>query len=137
MPYEGLAVRHTAIATKAVNHGNPCIENGFPGVAFKTTQLNAYVAPNSTAAQQIGIGEGFVIQIGGVHEVAAARFAGAALPALGAAVYITLADNVLVLAATAVTAGLVEAEYSKFGRVDRIDATRGVAYINAEARDTF
>lgn len=137
MPYEGLAVRHTAVATKATVHGAPCIEEGFPGVAFKNTQLDAYVKPGTTPATQIASSESFVIQVGGMHEIAAAKFPGAALPARGTAIYITLADNVLVFAATAVTAGLVTAGYSKYGRVDSVDTVRGVALVNAEARDTF
>lgn len=137
MPYEGLAVRHAAVATKATVHGAPCIEDGFPGVAFKNTQLNAYVDPSLAAATQIVVGESFAIQFGGMHEIAAAKFPGGTLPARGTAIYITLADNSLVLAATAVASGLVQAGYSKFGRIDRLDTARSVAYVNAEARDTF
>lgn len=130
MPYEGLGRRHAAVATKAVNHGDPTIENGFPGVAFKQQQLGAFVDPTSTAARQIAVGESFVIQFGGVHEVAGALIPGgvAAAP-VGTPIYITDADNTLVLAAGA---GI-----SKFGRVESVDTTRSVVHVNAEARDTF
>jgi hypothetical protein len=128
MPYNGPGLRHDAVATKAVNHGDPVIEDGFPGVAFKNTQLGAYADPTSATISQIAIGETFTIQVGGIVEVAAAKITGGlgAAP-LGTALYIAAATNMLNTTNT----------NPKFGRVTKVDSTRGVVLVNTNARDTF
>ena len=126
MPYNSPGLRRDATATKAVNHGDPTIEGGFPGVAFKNAQLGAYSDPTAAAATQVQVGEDFTIVLGGIVEVRAAKITGG-LPAAGTALYIDASTNMLNTTNT----------NPKFGRVDRVDSTRGVAYVNTNARDTF
>jgi hypothetical protein len=96
MPSNGPGLRQDSVATKAVLHGDPCVETGFPGVAFKNAQINRYVDPISTAARQVQVGESFTIMLGGTVEVKASLFPGG-LPAAvaGEPVYIRAVDNVL------------------------------------------
>jgi hypothetical protein len=74
MPYEGLGVRHEAVATKVCQHGQIVVEDHFVGAAFKALQLTPYVDPNAKdeqgrlLGQQIAVGEEFEIQVGGEHE---------------------------------------------------------------------
>jgi len=56
---------------------------------------------------------------------------------VGDPVYITLADNSLADAAEALTSGLVEAAYSKFGRITAIDEDTERATVNLNLRDTL
>src|SRR5260221_202149 len=98
MPLQGTGKRHVAIATKTVVHGAPVCEDGYPGIAAKSTQLGRYVDPASAAATLIAIGEDFVIMLGGVQEVLAANVpggVGAAPP--GTPVWINEDTNALVL----------------------------------------
>lgn len=129
MPYNAPGLRKRAVATKIVSHGDPVVELGFAGVAFKTNQLNAFVSPTAAAVRSIAVAEPFIIQLGGVVEVAAAKITGglAAVPE-GTAVYIVPADNLITAVATANT---------KFGRVDSVDTARGVARINTNAKDSI
>lgn len=130
MPYEGVGARHDAVATKIVKHGNPCVENGFPGTAAKNAQLDRFVRPGSAEATDVAVGEPFVIQLGGVHEVSGAQIPGgvAAAP-VGTPIFITTATNAIVLAAGV---GI-----EKFGRVTEVIASRNIVRVNADARDTF
>lgn len=129
MPYEGPGERYSAIATKATTHGAPAVELNHPGIAAKSAQVAPMVpsVANATVAQQIAIGEEFVIMMSGSHEVATSL-----LPAgyaVGTQLWIATADNSLQSAAAA---GRV-----KFGVIDDIDATRGVAHVNLNLRGTF
>lgn len=137
MPYEGLGVRHKAVATKTTVHAAACIENGFPGVAFKTTQLGRFVDPSTAAATTIAIGESFEIQVGGIHEVP--RTGNLATADVGAAavadIYIRDVDNVLGLAAQALTGAVLSAGWSKFGKVTARDATRTPQVLRVNAND--
>lgn len=130
MPYEGLGARHSTVATKAVTHGRPCVEDGFPGIAAKNSQLDRFVNPATAAATQVIVGESFMIQLGGIHEVRGTDIPGgiAAAPK-GTPIYITTATNAIVLAAGA---GIV-----KYGRVTEVVAARDIVRVNADARDTF
>lgn len=123
MPYEGLGLRHTAVATKACRHGQVVTEDGFVGTAFKVEQVDRFTRPAD--AQDIAIGEEFELQIGGVHEAPAAG----AIAALGVGdpVYITEATNALVAAAGA---GILPV-----GRITEVDASRtpDVLRINSNA----
>lgn len=137
MPYEGVGVRHKAVATKAVVHGAAAIENGFPGVAFKTIQLTRYIDPSTAAATLIAIGESFVIQVGGVHEVP--RTGNLATGDVGAAavsdIYINSADNSLGLAAQALTGAVLNAGWQKFGKVTARDTTRNPQVLRVNSND--
>jgi hypothetical protein len=132
MPAQGPGLRHKCFATKAVDHGAVCIEQGFPGVAFKQKQLGPFADPEGTgiaSPRRIAVGEEFVVQLMGIVEAPlSGAIAGAAA---GAAIYITDATNALGLAPGA---GI-----SKFGRITSIDTSRtpSVALINTNMRDTF
>lgn len=129
MPTEGPGSRFSVVATKATAHGKCAVERHHPGVAAKSTQAApAYPSvANALAAQQIAIGEEFVIMLTGLHEVLVADLPAGAVA--GDAVFIREADNVLVNAAGA---GII-----KFGRISSIDATLGRALVNLNLRDTF
>lgn len=137
MPSEGAGERYSVVATKAVVHGKPAVEKKHPGIAAKSAQAApaAVSVANATAAQQIAIGEEFVIMLTGLHDVAVADLPGGA--AVGDPLYIEIADNSLANAAEALTSGLVEAEYVKFGRISAIDATLGIAQVNLDLRSTL
>lgn len=138
MPYEGLGVRHTAVATKLVKHGGATIENGFPGIAFKVKNLGRFVDPATAAATDIPIGEVFEIQVGGIHEVPrAGNLAAADVGAAGVSdIYIRDADNVLGLAAQALGAdNVLDAGWSKFGKVTERDTTRNPQVLRVNAND--
>lgn len=137
MPYEGVGMRHRAVATKVTVHGAACIENGFPGIAFKNAQLGQYVDPSTAAATQIAVGEGFEIQVGGVHEVP--RTGNLATADVGAAavsdVYILSTDNTLGLAAQALTGAVLTANWQKFGKVTFRDTSRTPQVLRINAND--
>lgn len=137
MPLEGPGRRFDAIATKATTHGAPAVELNHAGVAAKSTQIPA-MAPslaNAAIAQQIAIGEDFVIMMDGVHEVVTGSLPGGA--ATGNALYIKVADNSLHLAADALTAGVLNAGFVKYGLIDSIDTTLGRAQVNLTQRSSF
>jgi hypothetical protein len=129
MPIEQPGSRYSVVATKATSHGKPAVEKNHPGIAAKSAQAApAYPSvANALAAQQIAIGEEFVIMLTGAHEVAVADLPAGA--AVGDAVFIRVADNVLVNAAGA---GIV-----KFGRISSIDTALGRSLVNLNLRDTF
>ena len=113
-------------ATKAVNHGLPCVESGMVGVAIKQKALGVG-AGSGIPQKQIGIGEAFVIINKGVVEVANLITA-----VKGSAIYIVTATNLLTLVAT----GNV-----KFGRCVEVAGTRGtptgMMRVDLDAKDTF
>jgi hypothetical protein len=137
MPMEGPGRRYDATATKATAHNQPVVELNHPGIAAKSTQI-APAAPsvaNAIAAQQIAIGEDFVIMLDGDH-----TFASSFLPsgaAAGSQLYIKASDNSLHLAVDAVTSGVLNAGFLKFGVVDYIDTTNAVVSVNLNLRSTF
>ena len=129
MPFEGPGKRYAVTATKATTHGAPAVENNHAGVAAKSAQIAPMVpsVANAATAQQIGIGEQFVVMMEGLHEVKTSL-----LPAgyaVGTQLWIATADNSLQNAAAA---GRV-----KFGVIDDIDTTRGVAHVNLSQRSSF
>lgn len=128
MPTQGPGARHDAVATKAVLHGDPCIEDNIPGVAFKSTQSLPYTDPTTATIKTVQVSEAFVIEFGGMVEARTAAFVGAALPTKGAKLYIVSASNLL----TTVATGNV-----KFGIAEAILTSRGLAKINTNARDSF
>lgn len=127
MPFGGEGKTHEAVATKLVLHGDPVIEDGFVGVAFKSLAMpgtNPSTA-NVLAATQIQIGENFIIKMGGLKRIRAAKYLGGstAAAAIGDDVYITAADN-------AITETASMNVY--FGKVERKDAN--FVYVNMDAR---
>lgn len=129
MPLEGPGRRYPATATKATVHGAPAVEVKHAGIAAKSAQV-APMAPsvaNAAIAQQIPIGEQFVIMLDGTHEVATSLLPGGA--AVGDALWIVIADNTL---ANAAAAGRV-----KFGIIDAIDTVLGRAVVNLTQRSSF
>jgi len=118
-------------ATKAVNHGFPCTELGFTGVAIKQLLPPGGTGLASNLFVQVQVGEKFVIQTKGQVYVANTD-AAATTFAKGAAVYIIAATNLL----TSASAGNL-----KFGRVMEIAGERGVGTgqmrVDLEARDSF
>lgn len=136
MPLTGPGTRQDVVATKAVAHGKPVIEHLIPGIAFKAAQAApAYpTVANAVAAQQIAIGEDFVIDFTGAHEVAAADLPGGGAAsfgsnAVGTPLWITSADNTL---AAAAGSGKV-----KFGVITELDTVHFRALVNFNLRDTF
>jgi hypothetical protein len=131
MPYEGKGARHVvATADKACVHGQIVSEDGFVGRAFKSSQPNRFVTP--AAADDIAIGEEFVLMLGGVMEAPASGNLAAA--AVGNDVYINSANNTLGLAAQGITGAALNAGWLPVGKVTEIDVSRNpdVVRINAE-----
>lgn len=95
MPAEGPGVRQSLIATKATEHGAPVVEKKHPGIAAKSAQVEpmAATAANALLADNIGIGEEFVVMLGGVHEIPSALLPGGAVE--GDGLWIREADNLL------------------------------------------
>ena len=112
-------------------HGQIVSENGFVGAAFKTKQVTWQTLP--AAADDIAVDEEFVMELGGILE--APMTGNLAAVAVGNAVYIRTTDNVLQLAAQALTAAVLNAATLPVGVVTEIDVTRtpDVARINANA----
>lgn len=129
MPIEGPGARYVATATKAATHGAPAVELNHAGVAAKSAQIAPMVpsVANAAIAQQIAVGEQFVIMLKGRHEVASALLPGGAVA--GTQLWINPADNTL---KSATSAG-----YVKFGVVDSIDATHARALVNLDQRGSF
>lgn len=149
MPSEGPGRRHSVVFTKQTVHGDPAVENCVAGVAAKSTQAipAAVSVANATAAQQIAVGEEAVIMCGGLHEVANAKLPGSVVTvaelAAGsstlakAALYIQHSNNALVLAATALSSGLLQAGFSKFGLIVERDDVLGRTTVNLNLRSAF
>lgn len=95
MPTQGPGLRHDTTATKAVLHGDPVVENNYIGIAFKNTQLTAFIDPLTTAARQIAVGEQFTVVLEGMTEVRSALVPGGLAITPGTALYISGADNTL------------------------------------------
>lgn len=137
MPLEAPGRRYDAIATKATTHGSPVVELNHAGIAAKSEQVAPMVpsVANAAIAQQIAIGEEFIIMMDGQHEVLISALPGGA--AAGNPVYIKVADNTLALAATALTAGVLNAGFVKFGLLDSLDTDLGTAVVNLTQRSSF
>lgn len=125
------------IATKQVVHKKPAVEKKHPGIAHKSTQAAPAVVSvaNAAAAQVIVVGEEFVIAMYGTWPVLVAELPGGAVVQDG--LWIRIADNVLVNAAEALTGGITEAAYVKFGVISEIDTVLGRALVNLNLRDTL
>jgi hypothetical protein len=134
VPAEQPGSRYSVTATKATEHGKPAVENRHAGVAAKSEQADpAYPnAANALLAQDIAIGEEFVIMLDGAHELLVADLPAGA--AVGDGLWIEIADNSLANAAEAQTGGITEAAYVKFGVISSIDVTAGRALVNLNQR---
>jgi hypothetical protein len=138
MPYQANIGRARRIATKEVMHGDPAVELGTPGTAAKSTQSQPGVpnAANAEVARTILEDEGFVIFHAGIVSVRTDLLPAGAEE--GDPLYITEADNSLADAAEALTAGVLEAGFVKFGRVEGEDASSADhTLVNLDLRDTF
>jgi hypothetical protein len=132
MPYEGLGLRHTAIATKDCVHGQIVEEDGFVGAAFKTEQIGRFVDTTVSGyvpAIDADADEEFEIQLGGIHE--ADRDGNLAAAAVGNHVYIDADDNTLGLAAQGLTGAVLNAGWLPVGIVTDIDTVTDKVLINA------
>jgi hypothetical protein len=116
---------YVTAATKAVNHGDPCVENGVVGVAVKQ-KAPAASAGTGTPQKQVAIGEPFAIISKGIVQVANGISA-----VKGSPVYIVAATNVLTL-----TSG-----NPKFGLCVEIAGQRGTPTakmrVDLDKKDSF
>lgn len=130
MPGEAPGRRVRRIATKAVKHGDPTIEKGAPGIAFKS-QEGTPVLPSfaaAVAAKEIEVNEEFVVGIGGRHPVRTELLPVGVVE--GAPIYIKESNNELVAAA----GGGIK----KFGVLEsEPDPAMDTAQVNFDLRDTF
>jgi hypothetical protein len=130
MPAEAPGRRVNRIATKEVRHGDPTVEKGAPGIAFKATEgipvLPSFAA--AVASKEIKVGEPLVVGIAGRHAVRASLLPGGTEE--GSPLYITVANNVLVAAPGG---GIV-----KFGvQEEEVEESEEWVWVNFDLRDTF
>lgn len=112
MPYNRPGKLYYTTATKAVVHGEACIENGVSGVAVKQKAPPFGTGPaTNVLLNTVSIGEDFGIIDKGIVQVAAVS-----TPAKGDAIYITASSNAL----TKTASGNV-----KYGVVVEIAGQRG------------
>lgn len=97
MPYEGPGKRTSKIATKALVHGAPSVEEGMAGIGAKSQQASPMAVSDANAliARQIAIGEEHVIMLDGEHEVLNSLLPVGAV--VGSPLYIDTATNALTL----------------------------------------
>lgn len=130
MPAEAPGRRVTRTATKQVKHGDPTVELGAPGIAYKS-QEGVPVLPSfaaAVAAKLIKVGEEMIVGIGGRHPVRSELIPGGV--EAGDPLFIKTSDNSLQAAAGG---GIV-----KFGVLEQEpDATMDWAEVNFDLRDTF
>lgn len=112
MPKQKFSPGHYAVATKAVVHGDPCVEGGVSGIAFK--QATPTWDQSFATQKNIGIGENFLILDKG--EVEVATIGGAVK---GQPIYILTATNALQTAVPGAGLGY------PFGRVAELAGQRG------------
>src|SRR4051794_35513496 len=86
-----------------LRHGDPAIELGIGGIAFKSAQVVPMVpnVANADIATQIAVGEVYTIDCWGDHTMADEFMPAGAVP--GDRLFIRASDDALVLAATALT----------------------------------
>jgi hypothetical protein len=93
MPYSRPGRMFYTVATKAVNHGLPVIEQGVPGVAVKQRRASSG-AGSGTPQYQIAITEPMAIITKGVVQVVNTG-SGLSAAAPGTPIYIIAASNLL------------------------------------------
>jgi hypothetical protein len=130
MPAEAPGRRVNRTATKEVRHGDPTIEKGAPGIAYKSQEgipvLPSFAA--AVAAKVIKAGEEFIVGIAGRHAVRAELLPGGTVE--GSPLFIKESDNSLQNAAGA---GI-----KKFGvQEEEVDSAEGWVWVNFDLRDTF
>src|SRR5438105_4731997 len=116
MPQTRPGIEHYAVATKAVAHGLPCVEDGVAGQAFKQVSAVAGVGYGDSKITTVQVGEQFIIHHKGQVEFVNSRQEGGTF-AKGDAVYIRASDNLLTATSTSNV---------KMGRVDAIAPNRGL-----------
>lgn len=139
MPGEAPGTSFSCTATKATVHNRPAVELNHAGIAAKSQQP-APMVPNLTnaaLAQQITVGEEFVIRMSGSHEFASSLLPGAS--AAGDRLAIKVSDNSLVkiAAGAAANKAIEEGLLCKFGVIDSIDTVAGLAHVNLSQRSSF
>jgi hypothetical protein len=129
--------RFSVVATKAGRHKDPAVELNHPGIALKSAQPEpmAVNVANAALAEQFIVGEEIVIALTGEWPVDTDLLPAGA--AAGDPLYIRKADNVLVNAGEALTGGVLEAAYAKFGLLSSIDTVLDEGLVNLNLRDTF
>jgi len=130
MPAEAPGRRVVRVATKEVRHGDPTVEKGAPGIAFKTQEetpvLPSYAS--ARAAKVIAVNEEFVVGIAGRHPVRTELLPGGIKA--GEPIYIETANNKLVAAPGA---GIV-----KFGVLEQEpEEAMDWAQVNLDLRNSF
>lgn len=130
-------VRSDKAGNPELRHKEPAYEAGMAGIAYKSSQAAPGVPSTAAAAaaQVIADGETFVINQNGSDWLDDSFLPAGAVE--GSRLYIEHATDALVLAATALTDGAMEAGYSKFGIVNDIDADAGRFEVNLNARSSF
>ena len=114
MPVNRPGLMKYVTATKAVDHGKPCVESGIVGVAVKQKVVPSGAASGS-AQKNIGIGEQFAIISKGLVQVPVVGS-----PVKGTPVYMTAATNALTLTGPAAPPTTL-----KFGMVTELPGERG------------
>jgi len=138
MPYNRPGRMFYTTATKAVNHGQPVVEQGVPGVSVKQKSAGSG-AGSGTPQKQIAIGEKFAIITKGVVEVVNTG-AGVAAAVPGTPIYIIAASNLLTTTSTSnVKYGmLIENESSvATNRGGERGVRTGFCRIDLDKRDLF
>jgi hypothetical protein len=113
-------------ASAKVKDGLPASDDGFVGIAVKQIPKSSDVARSTL--DDIEISEKYYLLITGEADVinGSAQGGPGLTLAKGTAVYINDATNALVLAATALTAGVLNAGFSKYGKVAYLAPERGL-----------
>jgi hypothetical protein len=116
----------------------PAVELGHGGIAAKSQQ-SAPMAPsvaNAALAVEIAVDEEFVIMMSGLHcFVPSSVLPGGA--AAGDPLYIKAADNTIHLAADALSGGILQAGFTKWGLLDSIDTVAATCTVNLTERASF
>jgi hypothetical protein len=132
MPYSRPGyMKYVAAATKAVVHGDPCVELNFVGVAVKQKKPSSGAASGTAAQKTVAIGEPFAIIAKGVVQVPNTG-AGVAAANVGDPIYIIPASNLLTTTASGNT---------KFGRLNEKAGSRGTptgkCRVDLDDKDSF
>lgn len=139
MPGQAPGTSFSCTATKATAHNKPAVELNHAGIAAKSAQPPAMApsAANAKLATEIAIGEEMTILMAGSHEFASSLLPGAS--AAGDRLAIKVSDNSLVkiAAGAAANKAIEEGLLVKFGVIDSIDATAGLAHVNLSQRSSF
>lgn len=120
-----------------LHNGDPVIEGNLAGVAAKSRggAPGAVNMANAAANQVIAVGELFVVMLDGTHTLDESHLPAGAVD--GDRLYIRASDDALVLAATALTGGVLNAGFAKYGVITDIDAALDRFDVNLNERASF